>query len=619
MAKRPDQRPGSGASLATALREEIKRIRGQDNLGAAPTAAVIGHGAEAVSVAGTLGEVTDAMTEAPAGLIHQAANGPLTSSPTLRATIATSPTSPASESFHSVPIDATRPQSKSGASQSPSVSVPMASVAGTGGLTALIRSPLARQMLEVVLAEPVILSAEERYLHGHYLAYLLSGSRRRGLFLRRPLEPRNADRGRLLLGITYAILAGGGEDAIREAATLLDQRIEVRSILSPVVVAKYLSCRENPAKRKQFRQARKALGQASKYAQKRMTDAKGVLNPGLMPQRLEDLRLLAPVRDDVDDVLVERWNRVTEVWRNEVEFRTAVLRYATCKAHRDPASTALWPEVVYPLIERARWHRRIRPRAEAVWDYVCGRLHVRDAGVALDRALSRSVPAPLVAQIDDEMKLFADNAGLDSEMADPFGAAPTDASDRLTASLNASTVNLVELAAERDDPGKGVLPLVDPNPLRFSQGQLHELWKEAITAMQSQAARPGAKPASHRHVSVGPYRLIVIPSIRGRAAGQIAIQGMTNKQIELSTPTVRTKGSANKALLAVWVYQDNSLAIIHLDFMNTERYVLWHAPRGHQLKFDDAAELNHELYTLGMEIPDQLDKVLTRSFKPQTR
>ncbi len=69
----------------------------------------------------------------------------------------------------------------------------------------------------------------------------------------------------------------------------------------------------------------------------------------------------------------------------------------------------------------------------------------------------------------------------------------------------------------------------------------------------------------------------------------------------------------------MWVYGDNSLAIIHLDFMNTERFVLWHAPRGHQLNFDDAADFNHELYTLGMEVPDQLDKVLTRRFKPRAR
>src|SRR5207237_10933248 len=92
------------------------------------------------------------------------------------------------------------------------------------------------------------------------------------------------------------------------------------------------------------------------------------------------------------------------------EFRTAVFRYATSTAHRDPVSTALWPEVVYPLIERARWHRRIRTRTEAVWDYLCARvLHVPDAGVVLDRALDRAVPAPLFAQLDDSLDLMIEN------------------------------------------------------------------------------------------------------------------------------------------------------------------------------------------------------------------
>jgi eukaryotic-like serine/threonine-protein kinase len=45
--------------------------------------------------------------------------------------------------------------------------------------------------------------------------------------------------------------------------------------------------------------------------------------------------------------------------------------------------------------------------------------------------------------------------------------------------------------------------------------------------------------------------------------------------------------------------------------------VLWHAPKSHQLNFDEAGDLNHELFTLGMEVPDQIDKVLSRSFKPQ--
>jgi serine/threonine-protein kinase len=359
------------------------------------------------------------------------------------------------------------------------------------------------------------------------------------------------------------------------------------------------------------------LAQASAYAQKQMIDAKGVLNPGLMPQRLEDLHHIAPPRTEVDDVLVERWNRVAEVWRNEPDFRTAVLRYATCQAHRDPASTALWPEVVYPLIERARWHRRIRSRTEAVWDYLCAKvLRSPDAGVKLDRALDRAVPAPLVAQLDDSLDLLIEDARLDDEAADPFVA--PDEADRLGASITVSQQSLAEIAAEPDDfdKDKGFVPLVEPDPLRFPQGQLHELWKEAVTAMQQGQARPGAK-AGHRHVPVGPYRLAVIPSIRGRAAGQIAIQGMANKQIELTTPTIRTKGSAGKPLLAIWVYRDHSLVIAHLDFVKAERYVLWHAPRSHQLNFDTAADLNHELYSLGMEVPDQLNQALSRWFKPK--
>jgi eukaryotic-like serine/threonine-protein kinase len=611
LAKRPDERPGSGAIVAQALRKEIERI--QEREGPDTGTVTVSTGMSTISA------TTPPVTEPLPASMRQAANGPATGKVSVPPP-ATITTGQASESLRT---DVASPSPAPAGGHVPSIPLAVATVGSTGGVIALIRSPLVRRMLGVVLAEPVLLTAEERYLHGHYLAYLLSGSRRRGLFLRRPLEPRNADRGRLLLGLTYAIVAGGGEEAIRDAATLLDQRIEVRSILSPIVVAKYLSCRESPAKRKLFRQTRKALGQASTYAKKRMVDAKGVLNPGLMPQRLDDLRLLAPARDEVDDVLVERWNRVTDVWRNEVEFRTAVLRYATSKAHRDPASAALWPEVVYPLIERARWHRRIRPRTEAIWDFVCGRLRVPDAGVALDQALSRSVPAPLAAQLDDEMRLFVDSPGLDNEESDPFAAASRDQTDRLAASLTANPTDLANLAdalVVEPDKEKSLLQLADLDPVRFFQGQLHELWKEALAVLQNQAqARPGAKPAGHRHVAVGPYRLIVIPSLRGRAAGQIAIQGMTNKQIELSTPPIRTKGSGAKPILAVWVYEDNSLAIVHLDFMNTERFVLWHAPRGHQLNFDNAADLDHELYALGMELPDQLDKVLSRRFKPHAR
>ena len=614
LVKRAADRPGSGSVVAQALRQEAERTK--ERLGPGPTGPA--------KATGTIGLTAPALTEpmpAPGG---PAANGPTTPAPSTGGRTLAGRATDAADTDAAPPVPSIATAPSAGAPLAPAASSParlaVASVAGTGGMLALVRSPLVRRMLERVLAEPVLLTAEERYLHGHYLAYLLSGSRRRGLFLRRPLEPRNADRARLLLGATYAIFADATDEAVAEAAALLDQRSEVRPFLSPIVMSKYLSCRESPAKRKLFRQTRKAIGDQSSYAQKKMLDAQGALNPGLMPQKLADLVLIAPARTEVDDVLVERWNRVSEVWRNEAAFRTAVLRYATKNAHRDPASTGLWPEVVYPLIERARWHRRLRPRTEAVWDYLCGRiLHMPDAGNVLDRAIDRVVPAPLIAELDDSLNLLAEDPRLDLEEADPFAAA-ADEADRLTTTLTSSKVNLVELAAEPADSekGKNLLQLVDPDPLRFSQAQLHELWKEAIQALQNQAqAKPGSKPAGHRPVPIGPYRLIVTPSIRGRAAGQIAIQGMTNKQIELTTPTVRTKGSASKALLAVWIYRDNSLAIAHLDFMNSVHYVLWHASKGHQLNYDEAGDFNHELFTLGLEVPDQLDKVLSRSFKPK--
>ena len=74
-----------------------------------------------------------------------------------------------------------------------------------------------------------------------------------------------------------------------------------------------------------------------------MTDAKGVLNPGLMPaERSTTSGKIAPARNEVDDQLVGRWNRVAEVWRETPDFRQAVLGYATTArlTATRPASTS---------------------------------------------------------------------------------------------------------------------------------------------------------------------------------------------------------------------------------------------------------------------------------------
>ena len=160
-----------------------------------------------------------------------------------------------------------------------------------------------------------------------------------------------------------------------------------------------------------------------------MLNANGVLNPGLMPQTLDDLRIIAPVRAEIDDQLVGRWNRVTEVWRENFDFRESVLRYATTSAHRDPASIDLWPEVVYPLIERARWQRELSPKHEQIWDYLSAKvLRVPDAGVRLVRAIIQAVPARMADMLSASVLGFVD----DPHLEDDEPAASPDEADRLT-------------------------------------------------------------------------------------------------------------------------------------------------------------------------------------------
>ena len=468
---------------------------------------------------------------------------------------------------------------------------------------------VARRMIADVVADPITLTADERYLEGHYLAYFLGGSRRRGFFRRRPLDPLNADRARLILAMTWLMIVGPTDEAIQQASVLLEGSHDVRPALSPVVVSKYLESRDNPTKRKVFRTARKRLQEASPGAAERMTDERGVLNPGLIPQTLDDLRKVAPARTEVDDRLVNRWNRVAEVWRGRPDFRMAVLGYATQSAWRDPASAELWPEVVYPLIERARWQRSLRSGPEVIWDQFCDALRLPDAGVQFDRAIRKAVPVQVVEQLDLSLGSFEEEPQLDADLAlAEAGPALVMASDSRSGS-----VSLHELATDMA-PEKTVVRLVDVDPIRLTMGELRELWHEAAAAMKTPGARVG-----HRKVAIGPYHLSVIPSIRGRSAGEVAIQGMGHKQIEMLVPSIRLGSDTHKPIIAVWVYQDNSLVITYLDPRAVARYISWHAPTNHQTNYDDPGQLNSDLLVIGLEAPDQLDRALSRRFRPRNK
>lgn len=477
----------------------------------------------------------------------------------------------------------------------------------------LAASPLVRKMLRTVLAEPVSLSADERYLMGYYLAYLLVGSRRGRLLERRRLEGLNADRARLILALTYALTAADPDEAVLEAAALLDQQIEVRPALNPVVLAKFLSWRDTPNRRKLLRKTRKAIQEASAHARAKMTDARGTLNPGLIPRSLDDLRKIAP-RAEVGDDLIERWNRLADAWREHPDLREAALRYASGAAHRDPSGAALWAEVVYPLIEMARSQRRNPRLDQRIRNFLGGLIPGRrDPGAELNRLLARDVPSRVVARIDHSAE---DLDAILDQVEPKTSQAFEDPLSRLAVGADVSRLEAITdqpQAVESD-----LVELADPEPSRFLQGELNELWRESLDALQRGPGAPPA-PGARRGAPLGPYRLVVVASVRAAKSGQIIIQGMANKQIELSTPSLRGGGSKNRPILAAWLYRDNSLLIAHLDFKGTQRHVLWDAPRARQETLNDPDEVRRELDARRMAVPEQLESALSRWYRPKSR
>lgn len=573
MAKRPQDRPAGGAVVAAVLRAEANRLRAQS--GAAGGAARTEAAAEPVFDIGTLAELGEGRKAEPA-----------TEAPSRR---------PASTAV------APAPAAFSGAEAAD-----------------LAASPLVRKMLRTILAEPVLLNPEERYLYGYYLAYLLVGSRRRAFFGRKKLERLNADRARLVLALTYALSAPDSEAAVAEAAQLLDEQVEVRPALTPAVVAKFLSWRESPAQRRQLRRFRKAIQDSSRYVRERMTDERGAVNVGLIPRSLDDLRLLAPEREVGDD-LVERWNRLADAWREQPDVRDAVLRYAGGAAYRDPSAVAMWSEVVYPLVEIARWQRtRQGAIANGFHLFTSRVLRIPDPADRLHRMLTRHLAGRVVEQLD-RSALQLERVMAKAEPDEPARDEEVESSgaERLVAAADPSRVG--SIVGEVDDRGGDHhVSLVDVDPIRISQGELHELWKEGVTSLREGAGRPGADATQRRrHMALGPYRLAVIPSIRGASAGQVVVQGMPSKQVELLTPSLRTAGFRNRTLLAAWLYDDGSLLLSHVDFRNSECYILWDAARSRQTTYTDPVVVYRDLAAVGMEAPESMERALSRKFRPQ--
>src|SRR5262249_15066260 len=167
-----------------------------------------------------------------------------------------------------------------------------------------------------------------------------------------------------------------------------------------------------------------------------------------------------------------------------------------------------------------------------------------------------------------------------------------------------------ELPDDADDAprAKPMVPLSPAEPFLFTQRSLRHLWEEAMDA-QANTARP---LVMHRKIPVGPYELAVVPTGRGRSAVRAVLQGMPQgKEVEIFTPLAPGKDPAARPVIAIWIYQNATIAIVHLDFQFKERYILWDAPDAHQFNYDYVDELRIRLSTMNLEIPDRLDRILS--------
>ena len=294
---------------------------------------------------------------------------------------------------------------------------------------------------------------------------------------------------------------------------------------------KYLASRDTPAKRKWFRQVRKRLQEASAYARKAMLDAKGVLNPGMMPRTLDDLANRPTVRHAgrPPRVALEP-RRGSLAPGGRLPQGGPPLRHAI-RPSSTRSSADLWPEVVYPLIERAHWQRTFRPRHEAIWDYVVGKLlHVPVPGVRLDRMMVVAIPLEVAEQLDEDLAAFVDEPRLDEdanlsesqggEGKSPFyvgGTIPRDeTSDEESQCVKrrpfyfGSKIPREELPDDDDSP---VRQAEDPTLLGRAVRVHPERPPQPVgSGADAQGGQLPAVKLVHRTIPVGPYELAVVPT-----------------------------------------------------------------------------------------------------------
>ncbi len=237
-------------------------------------------------------------------------------------------------------------------------------------------------------------------------------------------------------------------------------------------------------------------------------------------------------------------------------------------------------------------------------------LHVPVAGVQLDKMMVIAIPLDVAEQLDEDLLTVIDDPHLDEDETD---ASPTESpvTQEKRPFYVGGVIPRDERSNDDDDAPrvKPTVPLATAEPFLFTQNTLHSLWEAAMETLEN-ATRP---TVPHRTIPVGPYELAVIPIGRSRQSVRAVMKGMQGgKQIEIFTPSALAKDAASRKVIAIWIYQDASMAVVHLDWQYKERCILWHAPDAQQFNFDYLGALRQRLSTLSLQVPDQLECALSK-------
>ena len=262
------------------------------------------------------------------------------------------------------------------------------------------------------------------------------------------------------------------------------------------------------------------------------------------------------------------------------------------------------------MIEHAHWQRTFRPRLEAFWDYVVGELlRVPVPGVRLDRMMVIAIPLDVAEQLDEDLFAFVADTRLDADWEEASPSETPAAAERRPFWVG-STIPREELPSDDDAPRVKVMdPSLPARPFRVHPEQ-------PAQPVGRGDGRAGPLRAARRAPPDDPRRAVRArghpdgPGPVGRPVGPAGdAAGKTDRDLHPAGPR---EGPRPRKVVAIWIYQDASMAVVYLDFQSKERYILWHAPDAHQFNYENVEELRIRLTTMNLEIPGRLDGILSK-------